>query len=121
LNNTPVVALLIPITRADWARARGFPPSIFLIPLSYSVIFGGLLTLIGTSTNLVVQGLVLDEAKLDPNISAFGFFESAYIGLPLGVIGIIYLVILAPRVLGSGHDLFDFVRDRADELLTEVT
>ncbi|CAM9671597.1 unnamed protein product, partial [Hapterophycus canaliculatus] len=105
---------------ADWARARGFPPSIFLIPLSYSVIFGGLLTLIGTSTNLVVQGLVLDEAKIDSSVSAFGFFESAYIGLPLGVMGILYLVIFAPRVLGSGNDLFDFVRDRADELLTEV-
>ncbi len=68
LNNTPVVALLIPITR-DWARARGFSPSIFLIPLSYSCIMGGLLTVIGTSTNLVVQGLVLDEKLDDPSIT----------------------------------------------------
>ncbi|CAM9142570.1 unnamed protein product [Hapterophycus canaliculatus] len=119
LNNTPVVALLIPITR-DWARARGFSPSIFLIPLSYSCIMGGLLTVIGTSTNLVVQGLVLDERLVDPSIEAIGFFEPAYLGIPLGIVGMIYLVIFAPRVLPSRGGLFRYVRDRAKELLTEV-
>ncbi|CAM9838480.1 unnamed protein product [Ectocarpus sp. 6 AP-2014] len=119
LNNTPVVALLIPITR-DWARARGFSPSIFLIPLSYSCIMGGLLTVIGTSTNLVVQGLVLDERLSDPSIEAIGFFEPAYIGVPLGVVGMLYLVLFAPRVLPSRGGLFRYVRDRAKELLTEV-
>lgn len=119
LNNTPVVALLIPITR-DWARARGFSPSIFLIPLSYSCIMGGLLTVIGTSTNLVVQGLILDEAKVDPNVEGVGFFEPGYVGIPLGAIGILYLVVFAPRVLPSRGGLFRYVRDRAKELLTEV-
>ena len=119
LNNTPVVALLIPITR-DWARARGFSPSTFLIPLSYSCIMGGLLTVIGTSTNLVVQGLVLDEAKTDPTIEAIGFFEPGYVGVPLGVLGMAYLVVFAPRVLPSCGGLFRYVRDRAKELLTEV-
>ncbi|CBN75624.1 TrkA-C domain protein [Ectocarpus siliculosus] len=119
LNNTPVVALLIPITR-DWARARGFSPSIFLIPLSYSCIMGGLLTVIGTSTNLVVQGLVLDEKLSDPSIEAIGFFEPGYIGVPLGVVGMLYLVLFAPRVLPSRGGLFRYVRDRAKELLTEV-
>ncbi len=57
LNNTPVVALLIPITK-DWARTRGFSPAVLLMPLSFACIFGGLVTIIGTSTNLVVQGLV---------------------------------------------------------------
>jgi Na+/H+ antiporter NhaD/arsenite permease-like protein len=55
LNNTPIVAALIPVTR-DWCRLRGFSPSAFLIPLSFSCILGGLLTVIGTSTNLVVNG-----------------------------------------------------------------
>eukprot|EP00903_Cladosiphon_okamuranus_P007706 g7468.t1 len=119
LNNTPVVALLIPITR-DWARARGFSPSIFLIPLSYSCIMGGLLTVIGTSTNLVVNGLVLDEARLDPSIESIDFFEPGYIGVPLGIVGMIYLVVFAPRVLPSRGGLFRYVRDRAKELLTEV-
>lgn len=119
LNNTPVVALLIPITR-DWARARGFSPSTFLIPLSYSCIMGGLLTVIGTSTNLVVQGLVLVEAKTDPTIERIGFFEPGYVGVPLGVLGMAYLVVFAPRVLPSCGGLFRYVRDRAKELLTEV-
>ena len=119
LNNTPVVALLIPITR-DWARARGFSPSIFLIPLSYSCIMGGLLTVIGTSTNLVVLGLVTEERQTDPTVEKIGFFEPAYVGVPLGIVGMIYLVIFAPRVLPSRGGLFRYVRDRAKELLTEV-
>ncbi|CAM9739430.1 unnamed protein product, partial [Discosporangium mesarthrocarpum] len=114
LNNTPVVALLIPITR-DWARTRGFSPSQFLIPLSYSCIFGGILTVIGTSTNLVVQGLVVAEGK-----EGLGFFEPGYIGLPLGILGMIYLTFAAPRILPTHGGLFRFVRDRAEDLLTEV-
>lgn len=81
---------------------------------------GGLLTVIGTSTNLVVQGLVLDERLVDPSIEAIGFFEPAYIGIPLGVVGMLYLVIFAPRILPSRGGLFRYVRDRAKELLTEV-
>ncbi|CAM9151587.1 unnamed protein product [Choristocarpus tenellus] len=114
LNNTPVVALLIPITR-DWARTRGFSPSQLLIPLSYSCIFGGLLTVIGTSTNLVVQGLVKDEG-----LPGMEFFEPGYIGLPLGMVGMVYLLYTAPRFLPSHGGLFRYVRDKAEELLTEV-
>ncbi|CAM9751541.1 unnamed protein product [Chrysoparadoxa australica] len=114
LNNTPVVALLIPVTR-DWARTRGFAPSQFLIPLSFSSIFGGVLTIIGTSTNLVVLGLVSGCGK-DP----IGFFEPGYIGLPLGILGILYLVLVAPAILPANGGLFRYVRDRADELITEV-
>lgn len=98
LNNTPVVALLIPITR-DWARTRGFSAAQLLMPLSFSCIFGGLLTIIGTSTNLVVQGLVIEAGAIDPDISGLGFFEPGYIGLPLGLIGMAYLVMVAPRIL----------------------
>lgn len=80
LNNTPVVALLTPITR-DWARTRGFFPSTFLIPLSFSAIFGGLLTIIGTSTNLVVTGLAENMGLQIP-----GFFDIALVinPIPLG-------------------------------------
>jgi hypothetical protein len=51
INNTPIVALFSPIVR-EWARARGYAPSLFLIPLCYAVTLGGLCTSIGTSTNL---------------------------------------------------------------------
>lgn len=122
-HNKPAYVINVCVSRVDntdWARARGFSPSIFLIPLSYSCIMGGLLTVIGTSTNLVVQGLVLDEQLVDPSIEAIGFFEPAYIGIPLGIVGMLYLVIFAPRVLPSRGGLFRYVRDRAKELLTEV-
>lgn len=78
------------------------------------------MTVIGTSTNLVVQGLVLDEAEEDSSVEAIGFFEPAYVGVPLGVIGMLYLVVFAPKLLPSRGGLFRFVRDRARELLTEV-
>lgn len=58
LNNTPIVALLIPIVIA-WCRRQGVSPKKLLIPLSYAAVFGGTLTLIGTSTNLVIAGEVL--------------------------------------------------------------
>ncbi len=58
MNNTPLVAMLIPAV-SDWARANRFPVSKLLIPLSYAAILGGTCTLIGTSTNLVVQGMLL--------------------------------------------------------------
>ncbi|CAN0127521.1 unnamed protein product [Pylaiella littoralis] len=134
LNNTPVVALLIPITK-DWAATRGFPPSVLLMPLSFACIFGGLVTIIGTSTNLVVQGLVIEAGQADPTIRGLGFFEPGYIGLPLGVVGMLYLAVAAPRVLtraetggnggGSGRDRGGGGGgggdgERAEELLTEV-
>eukprot|EP00286_Rhodomonas_abbreviata_P017859 CAMPEP_0181322670 /NCGR_PEP_ID=MMETSP1101-20121128/19352_1 /TAXON_ID=46948 /ORGANISM="Rhodomonas abbreviata, Strain Caron Lab Isolate" /LENGTH=321 /DNA_ID=CAMNT_0023430599 /DNA_START=261 /DNA_END=1222 /DNA_ORIENTATION=- len=114
LNNTPVVALLTPITR-DWARTRGFSPSTFLIPLSYSTIFGGLLTTVGTSTNLVVMGLAEDMGLEIP-----GFFEIALIGLPIGIVGIVYLVILGPVLLPKVGGMFRYVKDHEKELITEV-
>lgn len=132
LNNTPVVALLIPITK-DWALMRGFSPSLLLMPLSFACIFGGLITIIGTSTNLVVQGLVLEAREEDPSIEGLGFFEPGYVGLPLGLVGMLYLAVFAPRVLsrvekrdqdGSGNDggsAAQLVRDRAEDRLTEVT
>lgn len=101
LNNTPVVALLIPVTR-DWARTRGFSPQHLLMPLSFSCIFGGLLTIIGTSTNLVVQGLIIEAGATDPTIHGLGFFEPGYIGLPLGIVGMVYLAFAAPRILPNG-------------------
>lgn len=119
LNSGPVVTLLIPITR-DWARARGFSPSKFLIPLSYSCVMGGLLTVVGSSTNLVVQGLVLYEASSDPAVDGIGFFEPGYVGLPLGIVGMLYMVIAAPRLLPKRGGLFRYIRDCAKELLTEV-
>ncbi len=82
LNNTPVVAMLIPAVN-DWARRHGLAVSKLMIPLSYAAILGGTCTLIGTSTNLVVNGLLISRAGLP----GLGMFSLAWVGLPTAIIG----------------------------------
>ncbi len=94
LNNTPVVAMLVPVVQ-DWGRRHGLAPSRLLIPLSYAAILGGGCTLIGASTNLVVSGL----AATEPAAPAIGFFEIAWVGLPALLLGTAYLILFAPRLL----------------------
>ncbi|HEX9888921.1 MAG TPA: SLC13 family permease [Nitriliruptorales bacterium] len=93
LNNTPLVATLAPMIRS-WAAARSRPPSRYLMPLSFAAILGGLVTTIGTSTTLVVSGLVTDRG-LEP----FGLFEVTPVGLPAAILGGLAIVLLAPRLL----------------------
>ena len=93
LNNTPIVAMMTPVV-IDWARRHRLSPSRFLLPLDYATILGGVVTLIGTSTNLVVAGLAL-EAGMVP----IGFFEISWVGVPVCVMGLAYLLLVAPRWL----------------------
>lgn len=78
LNNTPVVAIMIPAVK-DWAKRNRLPVSKLMMPLSYSAIAGGTCTLIGTSTNLVVNGLLIKESGK----AGLGLFELAWIGVPV--------------------------------------
>ena len=93
LNNTPIVAMMLPQVRA-WAEARGRSPSLYLMPLSFAALLGGVVTVIGTSTNLVISGLL--EAAGEP---ALGFFEITAVGLPIALVGGLVLVILTPKLL----------------------
>ena len=93
LNNTPVVVIFAPIIK-NWAERLQLPASKFLIPLSYATIFGGLTTLIGTSTNLVVHGLMLEQG-----MDGFNFFEISKVGLPIAIIGMIYIAIFGGMLL----------------------
>ena len=93
LNNTPLVAMLVgPV--ASWARRNGMHPGRLLMPLSYATILGGLLTLIGTSTTVVVNAL-LKSAGREP----MGFFTITPVGLVVCAVGLTVLVLLAPRLL----------------------
>jgi len=93
LNNTPIVAMLMqPVS--EWAEARDISPSRFLMPLSFGVILGGVVTTIGTSTNLVVSGL-LENAGQAP----LGLFEITHVGLPMALVGIVLVAITAPLLL----------------------
>lgn len=97
-NNTPLVAMLMPDV-ASWARARRLPVSRFLMPLSFAAILGGAVTLIGTSTNLVVSG-VLEQQGFEP----FGLFELTPVGLPVAVVGLAMLIAVSNRLLPDRTD-----------------
>lgn len=93
MNNTPLVAILIPRLQ-QWARRQGVPVSKVMIPLSYAAVLGGLLTLIGTSTNLVVSGLLAEATG-----QSLSMFDLTWVGLPAVVVGVLYLALVAPRLL----------------------
>ena len=93
LNNTPIVAMLAPQV-STWAERNGRSPSLYLMPLSFAVILGGVTTLIGTSTNLLVSGLLQAQGQ-----APIGMFELTRIGLPAALVGLGLIVVLAPLVL----------------------
>ncbi len=94
LNNTPVVATMIPAV-SQWARRIRVPSSTLMIPLSYASILGGTITLIGTSTNLVVNG----QYQALTGKPGFGLFDIAPLGLVVSAAGILFVVFAAPRLL----------------------
>ncbi len=117
LNNTPVVAMMVPAV-TEWAKKLNFAPSKLMIPLSYASIFGGMCTLIGTSTNLVVNGLLV-EAN---NGIGFTMFELAWIGVPAALVGILYLMTLGRWLLparGSLREPFKNPREYTLEMIVD--
>ncbi|MBC8005906.1 MAG: SLC13 family permease, partial [Verrucomicrobia bacterium] len=93
LNNTPIVIIFAPIVK-KWAESLNMSAQKFLIPLSYATILGGVCTLIGTSTNLVVHGLMLENG-----FTGFSMFELGMVGVPLAFAGYIYMSYLGVHLL----------------------
>ena len=91
LNNTPVVVIFAPIIKR-WAESVKLPATKFLIPLSYVTILGGICTLIGTSTNLVVHGMILEAGY-----EGFAMFELGKVGIFIAIVGVIYLFAFSSR------------------------
>ncbi len=94
LNNTPVVGMFIPAV-IEWAKKNELSVSKLLIPLSYASIFGGTCTLIGTSTNLIVYGLMISETGGSP----FHVFSIAWVGVPCAIIGLAYVFLFSDWLL----------------------
>lgn len=107
LNNTPVVVIFAPMIKR-WAEKHKVSATKLLIPLSYATILGGVCTLIGTSTNLVVHGMVIDAGY-----SGFTMFELGKVGLVLALVGLLYIWIASPFLLPER-------RDNPDEQATEA-
>ncbi len=97
LNNTPIVAMLIPAVR-DWAKAHDLAVSKLMIPLSYAAMLGGMCTLVGTSPTLVAHGLLIERRG-----SGLGFFEIAWVGVPAAVIGVAFMIATSRWLLPDRH------------------
>ncbi len=114
LNNTPIVAMFVPVV-IDWSRRHRVSPSKLLIPLSYLTILGGTCTLIGTSTNLVVNGLMIENG-----VETMSLFEIGRIGLPYAIVGVAYLLVFGQRLLPDRKELLEQLGESRREYLAEM-
>lgn len=101
LNNTPVVVIFAPMIKR-WAEKHGVAATKLLIPLSYATILGGTCTLIGTSTNLVVHGMVIDAG-----FQGFTMFELGKVGIIIALVGLLYIWLCSPFLLPAERNNSD--------------
>ena len=115
MNNTPVVAVMIPIF-IQVAKRLGAPPSRYLMPLSYFTILGGMITLIGTSTNILVDGVVQKQG-----MKPFSIFEIAPVGLAVTLAGGLFMALFARRLVPDRQSMGVLLGDRRKvKFFTEV-
>jgi di/tricarboxylate transporter len=137
IMNTAVVAMFVPIV-LDWCRRRGVSPSRLLIPLSYVAIMGSTCTLIGTSTNIIVNGLLKDEYRAEERrivedsaqydqikgfheqLRPMWLFEIGCVGLPCAIVGSLYLWFIGRRLLPDRTDMIEQLDEQRREYLVEM-
>lgn len=113
MNNTPVVAMMMPYVH-QWGKSNNVSPSKLLMPLSYAAIAGGMITLIGTSTNLVLNGLLLSNG-----LPTLGFLDFLIPGLLVTIVGVVYLAFGGPKLLHPKADLLTRFENNKREYLIE--
>lgn len=114
VNNTPLVAILMPHVYS-WARKKNISASKVLMPLSFVTILGGTITLIGTSTNLVVNGFVTDAG-----MPSLGIFDFALVGIPVTILGILFLFFFGARLLPDRKDALSEFTQKSREYMVEA-
>ncbi len=114
INNTPVVALLIPALKS-WTDRMDLSPSKFFIPLSYAAMLGGMCTLIGTSTNLIIYGLMEQSG-----MQGMGMFEITKIGLPVAIGGLLFFIFFGPKLLPDRKIVMRELRENTREFVVAL-
>lgn len=114
LNNTPIVAFMIPYVQ-DWCRKNGQAVSRFLIPLSFATILGGMITVAGTSTSLLLNGLIQEK-----NLPILGFEDFVYLGLLVTFFGWIYLYFIGYRLLPDYPGKLETITGNLKEYIVET-
>lgn len=137
IMNTAVVAMFVPIV-LDWCRRRGVSPSRLLIPVSYLAIMGSTCTLIGTSTNIIVNGLLKEEYSAEEQrvltgaphyehlegfhsqLRGMSLFEIGYVGIPCALVGSLYLWFVGRHLLPDRTDMIEQLDEERREYLVEM-
>ncbi len=114
LNNTPVVAFMIPYVK-NWSESNGYSASKFLIPLSFATILGGMITIVGTSTNLVLNGLIVQSGLPSLNYSDFLF-----LGGIVTILGLMYLAFFSEKLLPNTITRKESLLEHLNEYLVET-
>ena len=114
INNTPLVAIAIPTVRS-WTEKNRYPISKFFIPLSFATILGGVCTLIGTSTNLVVHGLLIKNG-----LPGLDFFELTKVGLPVALVGILFICLVGHYLLPERKEPLVELGEKTREFVIEL-
>lgn len=113
--NTALVAMMMPVVM-DWCRKRNVSPSRLLMPVSYLTILGGVCTLIGTSTTLVVAALLREETQID----RLTLFELSWVGIPCAVVGGLFMLLAGPKLLPVRSDMLDQLDEHRRDYLVEM-
>jgi di/tricarboxylate transporter len=105
VNNTPMVAMMIPVVR-DLKRQTGLNAPTLFMGLSFASILGGNMTLIGGAVNLIIAGMIVDSINSGQlhGMSPIAIFELAWVGVPAAVVGLLYLIFIAPRLLPEAKE-----------------
>lgn len=114
MNNTPVVAMLMPYVHT-WGKKNGVSPSKLLMPLSFAAISGGVITLIGTSTNLMLNGLLVAN-----DVTPLSFSDFLIPGFLIAVVTVLFLSVAAPKILPASQDILDAFEENKRNYLIET-
>lgn len=115
MNNTPVVVIFIPIMQA-LATRLGQSPTKLMMPLSFAAILGGMTTLIGSSTNLLVSGMLIELGN-----EGFSFFQFVVPGIALALVGVVYVIFICPRILPERALLANEIAGGGRQFMAEIS